>query len=375
MSQRMAVIDLMADSSRIASSLNVCSTDPRFLSWANEAEERMANQGRWFGTVTEVQFCVDRTGCFTLPREVVSLERVKVNGHNIDIQNGWFTYTRLLGGDHTCAGCNAARACGASVGSCGHIQMQEREGTQASYARTSSGANKVLRTYPGGLEDIGKTITFYGYDKNNVWVKTGSGANVQDGETVTLAMPFADTVTRWGEGSPMAVRKDVTSWRTLVYEYDTVTGASVGIGEYQPGETRPSYRLAYIPGLRNVSCGTNCTTEGGEGRVTITALARLQHVPLIGDGDWLLMQNLAAYKSAMIAVKAWEEGDVAKFNYYFFGTQSSSKNGRGVLRVVNRGGAIPLLQAELRTNTSDRTNAFITIDESNRYVREMIGFR
>lgn len=369
MSQRLNVADLKADSSRIAAALNVCPNDPRFLAWANEAEERMVNQGRWLGTVAEVQFCIDYTGCFTLPREVATLERIKINGYPVEVVNGWRTYTRLLGGaSHGCSGCRN------HSGTCGHLMMEEREATQASFARTQ-GLQSVLRVYPGGVEDVGKTLTFYGYDKNNIWVRTGSGANVHEGELVTLAMPFVDTVTQWATGSPLAVTKDLTSWRVLVYEYDAATTAETPIAEYEPGETRPMYRVCYIPGLRHTTGGCNCTVATGTGKRTLTALASLQHVPLAGDGDWLLLQNMAAYKSAMIAVKAWEEGDGAKGNYYFYGSEAPSRNGRGVLRVVNRGGAIPLLQAELRKATGDRTNAAITVDYDDKYARTMLGFR
>ncbi|PTG43332.1 hypothetical protein BUY09_11605 [Staphylococcus chromogenes] len=100
----------------------------------------------------------------------------------------------------------------------------------------------------------------------------------------------------------------------------------------------------------------------------------LQHVELRAPGDWLVLQNLSAYKAAMMAVKAWEEGDAAKGDFYFYGTSGPSSNGRGVLRVVNRGGAIPLLNAELRKMTSDRTAAYVYVDETEKYPRTMAGF-
>lgn len=375
MSQRLIVADLKLPSARIAEAVNVEPSDPRFLAWLNQAEEMMANQGRFFGSTVEVQFCIDYTGCFTLPREVASLERIAVNGQNVEVQNGWFPFTRMLGNVPQCGGCTGSTTsntgCTSSNCSCGHLQMTQKEGTVASYNRTR-GADKRLRAYPTDVGDVGKHITFQGYDSDNIWVKTEVDGVLVDGERLTLAFPFATTATEWAPGSPLAVVKDVTLRRVLVYEYDTGTGAEVGVGDYWPGETNPSYRVGYLPGLGTAEL-SGCTT-GNAGTRTLTALARLWHVELVSDGDWLLLQNRTAYKQAMVAVKAYEEGDVAKGDYYFYGTQASSRNARGVTRVVNRMGAVPLLNAELRTNSSDRVNAFVLADVTNKAVYQMQGF-
>jgi hypothetical protein len=148
------------------------------------------------------------------------------------------------------------------------------------------------------------------------------------------------------------------------------------IAEYEAGETRPMYQVGYIPHLDRLQrCRGGCTTSDDSAQVTVTGLVSLQHVELRSPGDWLILRNLSAYKEAMIAVKAWEEGDEARANFHFYGTSAASSNARGVLRVVNRGGAIPLLQAELRKATADRFNAFIYTDETDRLGREMCGFR
>ena len=58
-----------------SAALNVCATDPRFLSWANEAEQRMATKGRWYRHRAGGAILRGRDGLLYLPREVVSLER------------------------------------------------------------------------------------------------------------------------------------------------------------------------------------------------------------------------------------------------------------------------------------------------------------
>lgn len=376
MSERLLVSTLQA--SRIAPVLNICPTDDRFYQWLSEAENLMLNQGRFFGSVVEAQFCVGADNCITWPRQVQAVEQVAINGQPLDSFNGWYGFTRLLANLRPCTGCSTgSNGSGAGFGpgyGCSHLQHRLKEGTVASFA-TTLGENKVLRTYPSGASDVGKKMIYQGRDSNGIWVRTEIDGVVQDGEEVTLALPFVDTVTVWGPGSPVAVVKEVTDRRVLLYSYDTDTTEERALGDYEAGETRPSYRQSHVPGL---ACVRNCgcsTTSDAERRTTVSALVSLQHVPLTSPGDWLVLQNLSAYKAAMIAVKAWEEGDEAKGNFHFYGTQAGARNGRGVTRVVNRGGAIPLLQAELRKNTSDRTSAYVYIDETWKFPRQMAGFR
>jgi hypothetical protein len=374
MSQKLTLGDLKDESTRIAAALNVCPEDARLTAWANESEERMANQGRWWGSVQEVQFCVDETGCFTLPRQVATLEKIAINGRNIDLQNGWSPFTRPVAHVPQCKECSTGcgSQSGTRCGTCGALRMYERSGTAASYAVTL-GDNKVIRSYPTDVADVGKKLVFQGYDRNGIWVKA-EDANGQliDGEEVVLGFPFVDTETVWNPGSPLAVKKEVTARRVLVYEYDTETGGLVDLAAYEAGETRPMYRVGYIPHIKRVgNCGCDSRSQG---KRTLTALATLQHVPLISDGDWMMFQNVGAYKAAMMAVKAWEEGDVAKGDYYFYGRQSAPSNVRGPLRVVNRGGAIPLLKAELLKMTGGMVNAFVRMDETTRPVANMMLF-
>lgn len=365
MSQKLLFSDLQ--NSRIPTSLNICPDDERMYAWYNEADNLLLNQGRWIGSVVEAQFCLDN-GCVVWPRQVAAIEQIMVCGKPIPIQNAWYAYTRQIAQLHECPGCHGFNR-GHSNG-CGHLQMRMKETPACSFA-TTLGANKLIRSYPGSGADIGKKIIYQGKDINGIWVRTLIDGVMQDGEQVMLSLPFVDTVTTWGPGSPQAVVKEVTTARVLVYEYDTVTTQELALAEYEPGETRPSYKVSYIPGLRANGC--HCTTTNAP--TTVTALVSLQHIDVTSPGDWLILQNLSAYKAAMIAVKAWEEGDAAKGNFYFYGTESAPKNGRGGLRVVNRGGAIPLLQAELRKQTGDRVNAMIYTDEVEKFPRTMLGFR
>lgn len=376
MSQLLTVANLKA--SRIPAQLAVCPDDARFLQWLNESQELMLSQGRWWGSVKEGQFCVDN-GCVTWPREVAVVEQVAICGQPMILNSMWYPYQRNLASVPQCAGCGSGNCssgrCNPGAWSCGHLRMTER-GTAASFS-TTRGQNKTLRTYLSNLADAGKTVVYQGYDKNGIWVRTqpdGPGNPWIDGERVILASPFVDTATIWNPGAPAAVLKEATVQRVLVYEHNVDTDLDRQIAVYQPSETHPMYRTSFIPGFERIRC-CGCSTHDATPQRTVNVIVSLQHVPLEVDEDWLIFTNLSAYKAAMMAVAAWETGDAAKGNFYFYGTQSAPSNARGSMRVVNRGGAIPLLAAELRKMTGDKTDSFVYLDETNRFQRDMAGFR
>jgi hypothetical protein len=374
MSQLLTVASLK--NSRIPAQLTVCADDPRFLQWLNSAQELLLSQGRWWGSIKGAQFCLDN-GCITWPREVAVIEQVAVCGSPMPVSSMWYQYQRNLARVGHCNGCSgssgSSSACGsAGTFNCGHFRMIEH-GTAASYS-TTRGQNKTIRTYISSLQDVGKTVIYQGYDKNGIWVRTQVGGVWIDGEQVTLANPFVDTTTIWNPGAPTGVLKEATVQRVLVYEHNVDTDLDRQIATYQPDETKPYYRVSYIPGFEQIRC-CGCSTNDVTPRRTVNAVVSLQHVDLVNDDDWLIFTNRSAYQAAMMAVAAWEVGDAAKGNYYFYGTQAASSNARGSLRVVNRGGAIPLLSAELRKMSGDRTDTFVYLDETNRLQRDLIGFK
>lgn len=374
MAQRLQFSNIQ--NSRIPVALNVCPDDERLKQWFNEAEEMTLNQGRWWGSLWEFNACTT-TGCFTTPMEVDTVEQMNVDGSSIAMANGFWGFTRLVGDKSAwwsnwglAGGGWPAGACRNAGAGCGMPPVaRQKETTGCTFATTRAG--NVIRTYPTNPADVGKTITFQGNDSNNIWVRTTVAGQWIDGERVTLALPYVDTTTRWGAGQPVAVYRDATVQRVLVYSHDVDANSDLAIAIYQPHETQPTYRQIWVPGLERLR---GCCVTGGLVK-TVTCLVSLRHVDVATSNDWIVLQNIPAYKAAMVAVKAKEEGDYAKFNFEFYGTQASGRNARGVERVVNRGGAIPLLQAELRKKTSDRVSTAVYTDPTMTFQRQMAGFR
>lgn len=358
MSQRLRLADI--GNSRAPQVLNVCRDDPRIAQWVSAFQERALCLGRFWGSVQLAQFCIGSNGCVTLPREVAVIEAANLNGRPVNVQNIWGQFVRPHVDIPNCSTWNN-RGCGC----CGcTTRTMEDHGTSASCDTTRDSLQK-LRFYPGGASDVGKKIIVQGNDRNGVWVRTTIDGIVSDGEQVTLAVPFVDTVTIWGPGAPMAVIKEVTNYRVLVYSVNTVNAIELPIADYQPSETTPMYRVVKIPGMRRMTsgCGTDCTVN------TLLCVVSLAHIPATVDSDFLLFTNLQAYVMGCQAEKMYEENNVVAGDALFFGNNRAPRNARGVLRHTYGMGAMPLLQAELRKQTGDRTSANIQHDAVN-----LIGF-
>lgn len=333
-----------------------------------EAEERMQVYGRWFGSIQEVQFCV-RDCLLIWPREVDVIEQLSLPYCTgpIDIHNAWYDYIRpIYDGTHHWN--NAI----AGWPGCAPVNMSVLDRQPVSFDVTNA-SRRTLRFYPTHASDVGKTVIVQGNDSNGIWVRTSVGGTVIDGEQVTLALPFADTTTTWEAGNPLGLQKQVTNYRVLMYDHDLLTMQDRLLGIYQPGETNPVYRVSKIPflGEGGGCCGSessSCTLT------TIRALVKLASVPFASDGDWLLYRNISAYKEALLAIRDWENGDLASGNFHFFGAAAPKQSRMSNQATLSKGGCIPLLRAEQRSMSADRTEV-VTHYGDERFVAAMSIYR
>jgi hypothetical protein len=345
---RLRLKNLMDDSD-FMSDLNICPNDVRLAQWVNAFERQALPYGRWWGTTQLFQSCNVESGCMVLPRGIATIEAVRVGGRSMRFANAWGDYLR----EHS-----PWENCGSSCSCCGCEDASIREAGLVPTYGTTTGTNKKLRVYIANSADVGKTMIFQGTDANGVWVRTNIDGVIQDGEEVTLAYPFVDTDTIWGPGNPIGVMREATQYAVSVYTVDQDTTDEVKIAEYQPTETEPAYRRVQL----NVGCDSGCSS--------LIAVVSLDQVPISHENDWLLFSNMEAYRQGIQSIRYRKEGNQQLADAYFFGSPRQAKNGRGILRYAEGMGALPLLRAELRKYTSDRTEIAIAHDGLN-----MGGFR
>lgn len=363
--------------SRIPAALGICRDDSRFFPWLNEAESRLLAYGRWWGSIQEVNFCV-RDCLLTWPREVATIEAMSLGcAGPLTIGNAWYSYQQTIASccGSGVTGCGSSPLLGWGNGLCAPANMQTLARKPCSFATTHKAGLK-LRFYPQSSTDVGKVITVQGRDSNGVWVRKSYSGTVIDGERVTLALPYVDTTTLWAAGEPTAIQKPITNYRVLLYSFNPDTSAEIALGNYQPGETNPLYRVSKVHGLSRQCCDDDESESEDCCQLTnIRALVKLAHIQLVSDSDWVLFQNIAAYKEAMLAVRDWENGDLAGGNLHFYGSaqpKQARMSGQATLRQM---GAIPLLAAELRSMTGDVTEIETHYEADNRLAWELAGFR
>lgn len=331
--------DLRNPPSTLANKCNLCPTAPEFADLVNRAHLTLLEHGSWWGTEQEADFVI-RDACITLPGVVAALEGLRACNEPVRIENGWYKFL---------PGFNPQRNY-----DCG--MWWEYKDQVCTFMQW--GDVKTLRSYPLVPSDVGRKIKYLGYDRSGKWVRTRQDGLYQDGEQVTLASPYVDTVTQF-LGSPVAVIKDETDDIIRTFSYTPGDDSTLQpVAQYNWWETRPTFQRFRIHGYRQMSNANGCCPS-----YTVTAKVKLAYIPVQYDDDLLLIQNRQAMEYAVQAMKAIDDGNLQQADVLLNG---DGKN----LRL----GAIPLLQQELRTHTADRFAGNVRVSGLQHFRRKMLGF-
>lgn len=318
--------------------LGMPASDPRWLSYLNETLERFVNNALWDRCVQRYRICTS-SACVTWPRQFMGLEVIEVCNQPMAVRNQWFEF--LENGPGL-----------ASLKGCSPFATFDRGRGYAMFDDLN--VTSKIRLYPRFTSDIGKRVTIRGVDQNGQQVITGGGTTI--GEVMTLKAPFVDSTTTWMRQVIREVIKEKTAGHVLAYSYDAslpVPPSSPGaldtpltaLADWEPTETLPDYRRSFIPYLAqrrnrcNVSSNlvgivqededTWITTEGGIvistedqtqtpvdpntlgccNKTTVTVIAKLQHIPVESDLDFLPISNVSALKLGMLSVMLEERLD------------------------------------------------------------------
>ena len=273
--------------SRLPSVLGNCAADiPSLRQIVNEAQQRLIQAGGdtgWYGGWQRTVFTVASDNTITLPREIIRLQNVAVCEQNVPIQNGFYEFLEGGIGPQPETGC--------SVSCANAVRLLDRR-MYPTMTQISS-TNQRIRVYPTNAQDYGKRILFSGQDANDVTIRSQDGIVVVNGEYVTLASPFADTIS--GYSDITGVQKDLTVDDVLVYQYDMISGDEVLLSRYAPDEVVPQYRRYYIDNKPSWCCGGQT--------VQVQGMAKLEAVPVYKDTDYLVIGNLPALIAECEAIR------------------------------------------------------------------------
>jgi hypothetical protein len=227
----------------------------------------------------------------------------------ITIRNQWFENIQGVGLQtprRNCAGGNCNEGLFVNDQWCNFGNGYDR-GTGCTFNEIR-GLNKKIRVYNDIAEADDAYITLMGYDENSQWVLTEVDGVWIDGERVPFATPYA-TSTKFFSNLT-AVIKPITNGNIRLYEYNTDTTTQRALSVYEPSEENPAYRKMLVPGLENARCcNTSCSEDDDDSecrRVKITAIARLEYVPVSAPTDWVIPGNPDAVAEMMMSVRAGE---------------------------------------------------------------------
>jgi hypothetical protein len=245
----------------------------------NSAQQRLlmcaeATDEGWWGTWSEVVFVVSRaTPYITLPREIARIEAMDVCDYPIAVKNQFYEYLQFGNGrlPKTRPRCKC------------EISQAYTRNNAVTFTDLCN-APQYLTAYITDNRDIGKRILFQGLDANNGTIYSTDVTNQVTGIFVPFTMP-EPAQTPMTFSSLNGIQKDVTYGIVRIYQHDPTTGDETLLLTMQPGEQTASYRRYYLQSLPCNCCGSDTL-----GVVPVTAIAKMDLIPVVSDTDYCLIQ-------------------------------------------------------------------------------------
>lgn len=295
--------------------IGLCVEDtPRIAQAVNRAERRLilareAGDEGWYGTWAEIRFNVIQAApVIVLPREVARLEAVSICRRPVPLRNPFYDYQQFGSGrlfrSFIQAISTQTGALTQIFGSCFGL-MQVRTKNSVPTFNPISTPPQLITVFLTNPLDAQKRVLLQGLDPaNNVIYSLDGAANVQ-GQYVTLLAPSVQAAI------PMnlitGIQKDQTLGQVQIFQTDPATGVQVLIHTMEPSETTSGYREYRFDGLPVNCCGDPnsniCKPVNGQNVVQVTAIAKLEHLDVQTDTDYLLLHNLEAIMEEAQAVR------------------------------------------------------------------------
>lgn len=263
----------------------VCPNEPasqKFLTYINQARERIINSGKWKGMIFDANFDAS-LGYITLPRDAESLLGLHVNKGIYGIQSKWYEY--IVGGGGKLPEDMPDIGSAIDLGE-DFVTMEDPAAPSQILFKTTNSA------------DTGESIVIYGKDVNGNDIYDANG-NL--GETLSLAAPSGSVVTSAVFAKITSVLKPYTVGNVEIYAVTLPVDTLLSV--YQPGETSPQYRRYRL--------------KVYDANTVVTGRCKLRYFPLVAETEPLLPANIGALKMALMALTYEDANDPAASDGYW----------------------------------------------------------
>lgn len=275
-------------SRELAATSGQCGSSDEFRSLLNQATRKLMNRGSFFGTVQRIQVCT--YDCKVVwPRFCGNVLALNFSGHPSPVKNNWYEFLPVSQCDLGVMGSFPY-----VNGNFGPITTSDA-GFSPVFNPIKCGHPTYVQIYPGTRADVGKKTTIYGVDHNGLVVRTKVNGVWQEGETVTMALPYTQTATIFREIT--RISKDVTQGVARYYQFTPIGPYTYDLVWLDPGETNPMYRTSRLPP------GRACCLK------SIQALVKLEFIPVVADTDLVQIPNLDALALMISALRKSNAGD------------------------------------------------------------------
>lgn len=323
--QRLRVYDVRT--SRLPSAIGLCSADINGVcGYLNSAERRLimakeAGDEGWWGTWAEIAFTTTQlTPYITMPRNVARVEAVALCDQPIDLHNQFYEYLRFGNG----------RLPKIFSEEC-HKRAEVFTRNNAPGFVDITGGAKYIVVYLTDVQDVGKRVLVQGRDASGATIYSQDGQQPTSGIFTDLQSPSVTVAN--DSGVPVqysaitGYQKDITAGPVQFFAMDPVTGVQTLLHTMEPSETTGWYRRYYFHGLPYDCCTLQgpfsaCPASVPAGQLQLTAICKLEPIPVRYDTDYLLLQNLEALIEECQAIRY---GDMDVANAKAFEARHHSK--------------------------------------------------
>ncbi len=280
-------------------------SDSRFTDRLNLCQQELMDTGDYPGVVDRWLFKADQaTGHVALPSFLDRLMSVTVDDVPRTIVSPWYEFYQYGPGqqdDYTAYG--RARRCWIDV-----VMDRGETPVQVPIPDSNSGMDGpwVLRIYPAVDETVGAeipVINVQGLDDDGLIIRSLTDGTAGDYYTglnipIDFAQGYVETTQQYSKIT--GVIKPATNGYVKITAWNGVD--EVELSNYAYNETTPSYRRYYIPAIHNRG-------RSGVREKVLLGRCRKRFVPVSEDDDLLIISNINALKSMIIAQWKRDAGD------------------------------------------------------------------
>lgn len=319
---RLRLTDVREPVGRIMNMDPASTTVRRYI---NEAHARLVPKGKWVGTMQLYRVCVNDS-CLVWPRQIETIEAWALCQDVGIVRNKWYEFI--------------SSGPGILKESQNWFRTLVDRGTVPAFDEIDNGTNYKI-TVQAGVTESGKRILLQGYDENAQWIRTLDAGSWVDGEYVTVSTTATQTSNFFT--SLTGVIKPVTNGPVRLFQYNNTTGVvGKALAYYENDETVPIYRRSFVPGMANI---TGCDGDSDCDSKSVTVMAKLRHIEVTNDNDFLLLGSASAIKLMVQAILKEERNLMNEALVY---EQKAIKELQDELQSFEGDGAVPVMRTEDR---------------------------